>query len=160
MVVVEDWTAWGGGVTAVVTVAASYTVGVPVVASQAVLATTGITHGVQLEAVPPEQAGLVGAVVTYTLRVTNTGNVTDTYDLSASRNLWPVTLVPTSTRVAAQGSADVSVQVTIPVTATVGLTDVVRVMAAGPGVSDYGDLITTAPAPNYRGYLSLMIKKP
>ena len=42
--------------------------------------------------------GISGAPVTHTLRITNTGNVTDVYNLSLGQNVWPIHFVPQMTQ--------------------------------------------------------------
>jgi uncharacterized membrane protein len=42
--------------------------------------------------------GISGEPVTYTLHITNSGNITDVYDVSLSQNSWPTTFVPPLTQ--------------------------------------------------------------
>jgi hypothetical protein len=87
------------------------------------------TYGVTL--VPPTaaQAQYVGRVVTYTLRITNTANITDAFAISSSGNLWTVGLPTTPILLAAGAGAQFNVTVSIPLTATNNLTDTVTIKA-------------------------------
>lgn len=89
---------------------------------------------------------LPGTTVTYTLPITNTGDVTDTFDLAAA-GVWTTTLSASSVTLAAGESADISVWVEIPGSAAGGDNDTATVTATSQGdgsVSDSADLTTTA----------------
>jgi len=77
--------------------------------------------------------------VIYSLRVTNTGNCADTFDLALSGNQWttdaPVTVGPLASGV----GADVPVTVTVPLDAACGDGDAVTV-----GLTSQGDGTSTA----------------
>ena len=123
-----------------------------------ITSTANIMRGLALSADSVAQIGITGESVTYTLHLANTGNISDTYDLSASNNAWMATIAPTSTVVAAWSSGDVYVVVSVPLTATNAATDTVHIIANGTGVSDQQDLITTADVLHYRLYLPLLAK--
>jgi hypothetical protein len=83
---------------------------------------------------PPTQSktGDKGATVSYTYTVHNYGFVAETVNLSvASSRGWAVTRSPTSVLVPAGGSADVTVTVAIPNSATVGTVDTTTLTAYG-----------------------------
>ena len=61
-----------------------------------------------------------GVVVTYLLTLTNLGNTEDTITVAASGNLWDVNLPVTSFDVPVGGTAEVTVEVTIPLDALNG----------------------------------------
>jgi uncharacterized protein len=90
------------------------------------------------------QSGQPGAVVTYTLQMSNTGNLTDTFALSASGNAWPAVVSPVTATLAPQQSAPLTVTVTIPNTAPGNGTDVALIRMAGLGASAYSQLTTQA----------------
>ncbi len=82
--------------------------------------TTGTTNAlvnpaVKINAVPGDQSGLPGETVTYTLTITNSGDYTDTFDLSLSGASWPAGIsASTVGPLPAGGRASVMVNVTIP----------------------------------------------
>ncbi|HEY66783.1 MAG TPA: PKD domain-containing protein, partial [Thermoflexia bacterium] len=84
--------------------------------------------------------------VTYTLRVTNTGNCTDAFTVTVSGNVWPTALSTTDTGDLASGAgADVVVTVTIPLAAQCGDFDVAIVTVtshSNPAVGDSSVLTT------------------
>jgi uncharacterized membrane protein len=93
------------------------------------------------------QSGLVGKTVTYTVAITNTGNTTDTFDLSLSGNSWLSGLSQDSVKLTAGISATVQVTVRIPSEAAYLEKDTVTVSAVSKGngaQSDTADLTTTA----------------
>ncbi|MDQ3249098.1 MAG: peptidase M14, partial [Chloroflexota bacterium] len=75
------------------------------------------------------QPGTVGAgsVITYTLFVTNTGLVSDTFGVTTSVSIWPTSAPPTIGPLAALATAPLIINVNVPPTATVGLTDTLTV---------------------------------
>ncbi|MBP1465160.1 hypothetical protein EYB53_005525, partial [Candidatus Chloroploca sp. M-50] len=127
-------TATGGMLdTVVVTATSEADPGTPPATATSTLTTTAeATYGVTL--LPPDtaQTALPGTVVTYTLALTNTGNLTDSVSLSTAGNAWPVTLPPTVTLAAGEGT-NLAVTVTIPVTASGGITDTVTITATSSG---------------------------
>lgn len=106
-----------------------------------------VEYGVEIA--PPTAAitDTLGTTVTYTLQVTNTGNVTDTFDLTLSGNGWTTTLSNSSVTLPADASMNVTVQVDIPLGATSGDNDVVMVTTTSQGdgtKTDTATLTTTA----------------
>jgi uncharacterized membrane protein len=81
-------------------------------------------------------------MVTYTLRLANTGNVSDVLELGYAGNAWPTSVSPASVALAAGASSDVTVQVEIPSGVAAGAQDVVTVTATSPGASDSSTLTT------------------
>lgn len=65
---------------------------------------------------------LPGESITYTLRLTNTGNLTDTFALSATA-AWTTAVAPPSATLASAAATDVLVTVMAPSSAAPGLTD-------------------------------------
>ena len=105
-------------------------------------------HGVSLLPSTAALSGPAGEMVTYVLRMTNTGNVSDVLKLGYAGNAWPTTVSPASAPLAAGAGANVTVQVSIPAVAAAGATDVVTVTltsAGYAGASDSSTLTTGRP---------------
>jgi len=83
------------------------------------------TTGLVVAPATDAKEGLEDTVVEYTLHITNTGNMADTFLLSYA-GVWDVDL-PASIIVQPNTMADVTVQVMIPAGAVVGATDVTTV---------------------------------
>ncbi len=117
-------------------------------------------YGVLLNPPTDARSGDPGAMVTYTLRLTNTGNAQDIFSLAYSGNVWDVSLPVTQTVLEAGEGVDVIVHVTIPLTATNGMTDMASVTVTGTGCSNSSNLTTTAitEVEMYYIYLPLIMK--
>jgi len=100
----------------------------------ATLTTTANTaYGVIVEPVTGAQSGDLGETVTYILQVTNTGNTTDTFDVTASGYTWPTTAPAMVGPLRAGASANVDVNVDIPVGAAGGAADIAFITATSQG---------------------------
>jgi uncharacterized repeat protein (TIGR01451 family) len=102
-------------------------------------------NGVVLAPASAAQSGLPGEVVTYTLTVTNTGSMTDTFVITYTGNTWAVDLMPESIELGAGDSAEVIVHVTIPAGAVADDSDSVTILATSsndPNVFDSSELTT------------------
>jgi uncharacterized membrane protein len=140
--------------------------GDPTESDAATLTTTVVTAVYGVEVTPPTagQNGEVGSVVTYTLTVTNTGNLPDTFGLTVEGNVWTTTLSEPSVTLAAGASTTVEVYVTIPADAADGATDEVTVTATSqgdPDVSASATLTTTSVVPEpetFELYLPIIFK--
>ena len=86
------------------------------------------TQGVVLFPVKDAMTGAPGETVAYTVMVTNTGTVTDTFALVASGNSWPTSVQTSVTLGPGEGTA-VTVEVAIPATAAEGDTDAATITA-------------------------------
>ena len=98
---------------------------------------------------PPTAAlsGNPGSTVTYTLRVTNTGNCADTFTVVVRGNAWTTNAPATVGPLAAGDGADLQVTVDIPATAANGDYDTATVTVTSQGdntKSDSSTLTTTA----------------
>jgi extracellular elastinolytic metalloproteinase len=106
------------------------------------------SFGVSLQPSTAALSGAAGEMVTYVLRVTNIGNMSDVLKLGYAGNAWPTTVSPASAPLAAGAGANVTVQVSIPAGAAAGATDVVTVTltsAGYAGASDSSTLTTGRP---------------
>ena len=88
----------------------------------------GALYGLALSPPAAAQSGLPGERLAYTLHLTNTGNLSATFSLSASGS-WPFNLPPALGPLAAGQGLDFSVQVSLPLTAALGAQDVILVRA-------------------------------
>lgn len=107
------------------------------VSARSTLTTTGgAIFGVLLEPKETGRLGKPGEVVEYSLTLTNTGNTSDTIEVTLDGNRW-VTHLPVSTFELEQGaSAQVVIQVTVPLEAAGGERDTVTVNATSEGNPD------------------------
>ena len=93
-------------------------------------------RGVSVSISPSSQSGANGATLTYTVTVNNTGNVSDTYSLTATDSAgWSENVSPTSLTVSQFSSGTATLSVTIPSNAIGGTIDNITVTATGTGVS-------------------------
>lgn len=102
-------------------------------AGAAMAATKSMAPAASLELVAEADAlsGDPGEMVTYTLHLTNTDVVSDTdsFTLTVAGNEWDVQLPMTQTTLVSGTGTTLAIQVTIPVDALAGATDVVTVTA-------------------------------
>jgi sugar lactone lactonase YvrE len=93
-----------------------------------------VRYGLRVTPATDARSGDPGARVTYTLQVTNNGNVSDTFDVRAGGHSWTTTPNPTTVGPLVAGdSAELVVTVTIPTSATGGATDVTAVTVTSQG---------------------------
>ncbi len=98
------------------------------------LTTTASTvRGINVTPGTVGQSGLPGAVVTYTLSVTNTGNAVDTFAVTITGNAFGTTAPLTVGPLAAGASSILEVAVTIPIGASVGTSDTATVTVKSQG---------------------------
>ena len=123
-------------------------------------------YGVALDPLADTRSGAPGATVTFTLRVTNTGNLSDTINLTYTLEAWPVALLsgsgslllPPRVVLTAGFGVDIVACVAIPITATGGMSDTVTITAISqgdPARSASSKLTTVA---MYQIYLPLVLK--
>jgi len=129
----------------------------PAATANATLTTeANAVYGVDLGLAVALQAGYPGQTVTYTLRVTNTGNIVDTIAFTRPMPGWPTSFSVTSLPIAAGGRRDVQVYVTVPVTAMDGLSDTAVIRATGSG--GYAEIQLTTTAVWHKTYLPLVMR--
>ncbi len=125
--------------------------GNPAITDSSVLTTTAnvaTVYGVSITPATDAKSGLVGTEVVYTLTVENTGNTSDSFDLTVGTATWSTVVLPTTIGPLAAGeAADVTVTVSIPAGAANGATDTAAITATSQGntaISDSSMLTTTA----------------
>lgn len=74
-----------------------------------------------------------GQTITHLLTITNTGGVSDQFALFVEQTIWPISVVDLTPMVNAAADVQIEVAVQIPMTATVGASDVaiIRVQSVG-----------------------------
>jgi hypothetical protein len=105
------------------------------------------TYAVDLSPDSLELSGFHGEVITYTLTVSNQGDITDTVNLTYTGSTWEAMLPVTSLDLGIGESATVVIYVTIPEDAWPGDSDVLVLTATSVGnpfVTDSSTLTTTA----------------
>jgi FtsP/CotA-like multicopper oxidase with cupredoxin domain len=116
----------------------------------AILTTTALaapTYGVSVSPDTDSQSGAPGATVSYTLDVTNTGNVAETFDVEVVGNAWAVSLPTEIGPISAGDTVQLSVDVIIPVGVVSGDSDTATVIVTSQVDNaqwDSSDLTTTA----------------
>ncbi len=121
----------------------------------------GCASGVNVAPSTAAQSGEPGTEVVYTLRITNTGNCTDVFDLSVSGNAWPVEAPAAVGPLSAGAGSDVHITVTIPAGAGNGSRDTATIVFTSQGdgsASAIGVLTTTAEEERWTLYLPLVFK--
>lgn len=134
--------------------------GDPEISASAALTTTAVAYGVELSPPFAGRVGAPGSAVTYTLTISNSGSITDTFDISLSDHTWDVA-APTSVILGAGESVEINVIVTIPETAVHAEQDsaTLTVVSTGdPLITAVSLLTTTAVAGDYEIYLPLVLK--
>ncbi|MCL4264961.1 MAG: M36 family metallopeptidase [Anaerolineae bacterium] len=120
-------------------------------------------YGVEITAVDDTLTGTAGAIVTYTVHLTNTGNMTDTFAITTTGNIWMTHLSATSVTLGAGATDEVMVVVHIPVDAANNDTDTVTVTATSDGDGSTGSVALTTTAvvegtPETFIYLPIILK--
>ncbi|MCB0210499.1 MAG: DUF11 domain-containing protein [Anaerolineae bacterium] len=93
-------------------------------------------NSVNAVSIAPEadsQSGAPGDVISYTLDVTNDGNVADTFDVSVDGNLWATSAPSVVGPLVAGETAQITVDVTIPTGASDADSDVATVTVTSQG---------------------------
>lgn len=117
-------------------------------------------YGVAVTAEDDALSGNAGTTVMYMLTITNTGNVTDTFDVAVSGETWTTTPMDTSITLGAGASGTVMVHVDIPASAANGDTDAATVTVTSQTdatASAAVTLTTTAVVTDTMNYIYLPI---
>lgn len=139
-----------------VTRLAGWSAGRQVSATLDVTTTASAVYGVQISPSSAAQTARRGESITYTLRLTNTGNSATSFLLTSS-GPWVTTLSPTlSAPVAAFGGLDVKVAVRVPITAPIGQATTVVTATAQGGSQPFVAATLTTTVQNYRLYLPVV----
>lgn len=90
-------------------------------------------------------SGLPGETVSYTLTISNSGNITDTYAFTSTGNAWETVLSSTSMVLAPGTSGFVTTAVTVPANAPNNATDMVTITATSQEYNEVQDnvILTT-----------------
>ncbi|MGC9396147.1 MAG: PKD domain-containing protein, partial [Anaerolineae bacterium] len=103
--------------------------GTGVAASSDLTTTATVSYGVALDAAVTSGEAVAGQTVAYTVRVTNTGDYSDTFVLVTSGNVWTTTVVTEAGPLAAGHAVEIDVLVEIPPDAAIGAIDTVTLTA-------------------------------
>jgi len=113
--------------------------------STSCIAHATIVRGVGVSISPSYQSGLNGTTLDYTVAVSNTGNVEDTYSLAASDNAgWALSFFPGSLTVPPWENRTATLSVTVPSNAIGCTNDNIMVTATGTGVDNSDSCIAHA----------------
>jgi choice-of-anchor B domain-containing protein len=96
---------------------------------------------------PSAGSGKPGESVAYTLQLSNTGNISDTFALSVVGSGWETAVSPTTLSLPVNATGEVWLTVSIPPTATVGLSETAVIQAASlaePAAMAEWEVTTTA----------------
>jgi uncharacterized repeat protein (TIGR01451 family) len=129
-------------------------------ASSVLTTTTSLVRGVALTPSALSQLGASGAVVTFTLAVTNTGNVSDTFTVLVSGNAFGATSPLKVGPLSAGATTTFDVVVAIPPATPSGTLDTanVKVTSQSDGLITANSNLTTIAA--YSVYLPLVLREP
>jgi uncharacterized membrane protein len=117
-------------------------------ASATLISTANAVGGLTVEPTTDALSGDWFAPVVYDLRVTNTGNCPDTFEVSIAGNTWTTEAPATVGELAPDEGADVEVSVTVPEGTLCNETDTATVtFTSSDGVASAGSELTTTADP-------------
>jgi uncharacterized membrane protein len=118
-----------------------------------------ITRSVALTVSPPMREGSAGQTLTYTLRITNTSNVTDTFWLAAITAPWQTTITPTYLSLPAYQGQTADVAVKVPAQAIQGESAKMTIRAFGVDVTGAVDVVASVIEDRNAIYLPLVLRQ-
>ena len=120
--------------------------------------TANAIYGVSLSPGSAQQISRPGASVTYPVQVTNTGNITDSFAIAYSSNVWPVSVPAVIAALPPRTATSFTVTVTLPAsTLTVSDTVVLTATSQGNTAQAAAVQLTTIVQP-YRTFLPVLRK--
>ncbi len=86
--------------------------------------------------------GVMGSTVNYTLQVSNTGNIDETFNLTVADETWDTTVSPSSVALKVNEKKTVTASVKIPVSASNAIVDVGTIYAVSSSDTTISDTVT------------------
>jgi uncharacterized membrane protein len=120
-----------------------------------------IVYGVEVSVDNDTLSGEPGTVVTYTVSMTNTGNVIDGYDVTAGAHAWDMEMPASMPPMMPDQSHSMEVLITIPSDALDGDTDSVTITISSQGDPTQMAMITLtteATVTEYLIYLPILLR--
>jgi len=99
-----------------------------------------------------------GAVITFTLPVTNVGAKTDTYTVTVSGNAWPITAPQSLGPLSTGQTVDMQITTSVPLIATGGMTDTATIALTSQGAVTLSVTTTVTTIARYRYYFPWFFK--
>jgi uncharacterized repeat protein (TIGR01451 family) len=128
-------------------------------AEKAWVASKIVDFGLELEPPTDTRVGSPGSTVEYTLSLTNTGDLTDTFSIAVGDSEWDVHLPETEFTLEIGESAEVIVHVDIPAETADGATDSVTITATSQGDNSLSaSAVLTTTAGWYQYFMPLISK--
>jgi hypothetical protein len=120
--------------------------GNPAFAETVALTATALYRGPLVSPLSDQGAGDPGAIVTYTLSVTNSGETTETFIVSIEQAAWPTSAPANLDPLQPDEATSLQVTVTVPLTAAAGASDqaILRISSPTPGVAAATALLETS----------------
>jgi hypothetical protein len=113
-------------------------------------------YAFELAAPLQTQTALPGQIVSYSIGLTNTGNITDVLSVSSRGNTWLSAVVPTQVTLGPRTVTTLTAFVLSPLSATLGESDTLRVTVTGAASSVSVDLITIGQV--FKHYLPMLLR--